>query len=107
TPANPSTPTPESSETPSTTRASGEDETESTTDGSSPLAVKTVHADAEGDDRENLNDEYLVFTNTGETSLDVSGWTVEDGSSHDYTMPSGTVIEAGGTLTLHTGDGSD
>lgn len=69
--------------------------------------MKTVHADAEGDDRDNLNDEYIVFANTGVTPLDVSGWTVEDGSSHEYTLPSGTTIGAGETLTLHTGVGSD
>jgi len=27
------------------------------------LAVTTINADAEGDDRENLNDEYIVFRN--------------------------------------------
>ena len=75
--------------------------------GDSSLAVKTVHADAEGDDADNLADEYIVFTNTGSRSLDVSGWTVGDASSHTYTIPSGTTIEAGETLTLHTGEGTD
>src|SRR5699024_4841205 len=74
---------------------------------SGPFEVTTIHADAEGDDRENLNDEYLVLENTGSTSLDVSGWTVKDGSSREYTISSGTVIEAGETLTLHTGEGTD
>ncbi|WP_160135505.1 lamin tail domain-containing protein [Halococcus salsus] len=77
------------------------------TDTGSALAVRTVHADAEGDESENLNDEYIVFENTGSTSLNISGWTIEDRSSHSYTVPSGTTIDAGETLTLHTGEGRD
>ena len=69
--------------------------------------MKTVHADADGDDTDNLVDEYIVFTNTGSRSLDVSGWTVSDASSHTYTIPSDTTIGAGETLTLHTGEGTD
>ena len=109
TPVQSSTPTPtsEPSKPPTTTRLASDGGTELEANGSSPLAVKTVHADAEGDDRENLNDEYIVFENTGSTSLDISGWTVKDGSSREYTMPSGTTISAGETLTLHTGEGDD
>ncbi|EMA49282.1 competence-like protein [Halococcus morrhuae DSM 1307] len=102
-----STPTSESSETPATTRIASDGGTESGVNESGPFEVTTIHADAEGDDRENLNDEYLVLENTGSTSLDVSGWTVKDGSSREYTISSGTVIEAGETLTLHTGEGTD
>lgn len=82
-------------------------ETDGGTDTSSALAVQTVHADAEGDESENLNDEYIVFGNTGSTSLDMAGWTIEDESSHSYTVPEGTTINAGESLTLHTGEGSD
>src|SRR5699024_3567243 len=89
------------------TNGGTEPATEDAANSTGSLALKTVHADAEGDDRENLNDEYIVFTNTGSASLDISGWSVEDESSHAYTMPSGTVLDAGATLTLHTGDGSD
>jgi len=34
-----------------------------TSSGDGELAVTTINADAEGDDRENLNDEYIVFRN--------------------------------------------
>jgi len=48
------------------------------TDGGTPpsveaLVIETVHADAEGDDRANLNDEYVVFRNNGSSPLDLSG----------------------------------
>ncbi|EMA43476.1 competence-like protein [Halococcus morrhuae DSM 1307] len=69
--------------------------------------MKTVHADADGDDRETLNDEYLVFENTGSTPLDISGWVVTDEGSHEYMVPSGTTIGADETITLHTGTGDD
>lgn len=78
-----------------------------TTEESGALAVKTVHADAEGDDRTNLNDEYVVFENTGSQPLDLSGWTVADEADHTYTVPEGVVLDAGTTVTLHSGSGSD
>jgi len=54
------------------------------TDGGTPTAAPTaltiadINADANGDDRENLNDEYVVFENTGDDPLDLASWTVED-----------------------------
>lgn len=60
-----------------------------------------------GDESQNLNDEYLVFENTGETTLDLGGWTVADAASHEYTFPEDFELEAGATVTLHTGRGAD
>ncbi|WP_311171789.1 lamin tail domain-containing protein [Halobellus ordinarius] len=85
------------------------------TDGGTPtltaspaaLAVTEVNADAEGDDRENLNDEYVVFENTGNDPLELSGWTVEDEAGRTYTFPEGYTLDSGATVTLHTGSGSD
>lgn len=48
-----------------------------------PLSV-AVHADATGNDNENLNDEYVDLTNTGEESLALDGWTVADAAGHEY-----------------------
>lgn len=103
----PTTTAPTSSTTGTSVATDGGTETTVPVTGDSSLAVKTVHADAEGDDTDNLADEYIVFTNTGSHSLDVSGWTVSDASSHTYTIPSDTTIGAGETLTLHTGEGTD
>ena len=82
------------------------------TDGGTPpsaeaLVIETVHADAEGDDRANLNDEYVVFRNNGSSPLDLSGWTVTDAAGKTYTFPDGYTLPAGATVTLHTGSGTD
>lgn len=73
----------------------------------SALAVTEIHEDAEGNDHENLNDEYIVFTNTGDGTLDISGWTISDEADHMYTVPSGVTLEPGETVTLYTGSGTD
>ena len=70
------------------------------------LAVTTIHADAAGDDRENLNDEYVVFQNTGDEPLDLTDWTVSDEAEQTYTFPEYT-LEPGETVTLRTGSGTD
>lgn len=71
------------------------------------LSVASVHADADGDDRENLNDEYVVFENTGSAPLDLGGWTVTDEADHSYTFPAGVTVDAGERVTLRTGSGDD
>jgi len=75
--------------------------------GTGGLRLVRVHADAAGDDRTNLNDEYLVFANDGPDPLALGGWTVEDAAGHRYTVPAGVELPPGETLTLHTGTGSD
>jgi competence protein ComEC len=71
------------------------------------LAVATINADAEGNDNENLNDEYITFENTGEEALDLGRWSVNDAANRTYTFPGGTTLETGAELTLHTGSGAD
>ncbi|UPM45315.1 lamin tail domain-containing protein [Halocatena salina] len=73
----------------------------------SSLSITEIHADAAGNDNDNLNDEYVVFENTGTDTLDLSGWSVSDDAGHTYMFPSGASLAAGGTVTLHTGSGSD
>jgi len=75
------------------------------TDGS--LVVTEISPDPDGPDRENLDDEYVVFENAGDDPLDLSGWTVEDEAGRTYTFPDGFVLDAGGTVTLRTGTGTD
>lgn len=72
-----------------------------------PLAVAAVHADAAGDDNENLGDEYVVFRNDGDDRLDLSGWTVRDEAGHTYSVPDGVTLDPGATVTLRTGSGAD
>jgi len=71
------------------------------------LVVKRINADAAGDDRGNLNDEYIVFENSGDATLDLSEWAVEDEVGKTYRFPEGTTLAPGDSVTLHTGSGTD
>ncbi|WP_136689105.1 lamin tail domain-containing protein [Halorhabdus amylolytica] len=92
--------------TPTATATATEATTELPTE-SGELAIAEIHEDAQGTERENLNDEYVVFENTGGEALDLSGWTVEDEADHTYTFPDGFSLDPGAEVTLHTGSGSD
>ena len=55
-----------------------------------------ISGDANGDGtRDSSEDEFVELVNTGDTEIDLSGWTVSDGASLRHTFPSGSVIEAG------------
>jgi competence protein ComEC len=71
------------------------------------LAIAAINADAEGDDTENLNDEYIILENTGDAPLELGGWTVSDEAGKTYTVPDGVTLAAGAQLTLHSGSGTD
>ena len=77
------------------------------TDPSAALEVAAINADAEGDDGENLNDEYVVFENAGDEAIDLSGWTVADEAAKRYRFPQGFTLDAGAAVTLRTGSGTD
>lgn len=70
------------------------------------IRVVEVHADAEGRDAENLNDEYIVLKNTGDHPIDLSGWRVKDQDGHVHEFSEGLQLEIGETITLHSGSGS-
>lgn len=71
------------------------------------LEVARLHIDAAGNDHDNLNEEYIVFENTGGEPLDLSGWTIADEAGHDYSVPPGVTVKSGETVTLYTGSGSN
>ncbi|RBI62438.1 hypothetical protein DMJ13_11275 [halophilic archaeon] len=71
-------------------------------DGSATLTFDVIHPDGD-----NYNEEYVDITNAGTSSVDVSGYTVEDSAGHTYTFPSGFSLDAGATVRLHSGDGTD
>jgi micrococcal nuclease len=75
----------------------------------SSLEIVEIHEDAEGEgtERDNLNDEYIVFENTNSTVVDLGGWTVEDEADHVYTFPDEFTLSSGETVTLHTGSGKN
>ena len=71
------------------------------------LTIATIHADAAGVESENLDDEYITFSNTGEAAIDLSGYTISDAAGNTYTVPDGVTVDAGATITLRTGSGTD
>lgn len=79
----------------------------SSSGGEGRLSVVQIHEDASGDDHENLNEEYAVFENTGDSTLDLSGWSLEDEKEHTYSFPDGFTLNPGETVTVYTGSGSD
>ena len=74
---------------------------------SSDIVVNSIHEDAEGNDNENLNDEYIVFTNAGSSEVDMSGWSISDEADHTYTIPSGFTLDSGEDMILYTGSGTN
>ena len=85
-----------------------DEENETTSvDPAAALEVAAINADAEGDDGENLSDEYVVFENAGDEPIELSGWTVEDEADHRYEFPQGVTLDAGARVTLRTGSGTD
>ncbi|MFC7043821.1 lamin tail domain-containing protein [Halonotius sp. GCM10025705] len=95
-------------DTDDTESSDSSDEETTTADGSATnFEIADINADAEGDDRENLNDEYVTFENTGEQPLDISGWTLEDAADHSYRFPEGTTVDPQATITVRTGSGTN
>lgn len=81
--------------------------TESSSSGEGSLSVVQVHADASGNDHENENGEYIVFKNTGDGTLDLSGWVLKDDADHTYYFPDGFTLPPGETVTVYTGSGTN
>jgi hypothetical protein len=80
-----------------------------------------VHYDANGDDSDNVNGEYVVLKNTNKEckfldhkgkknnscgAVDLSGWHLRDSSLEMYTFPSGSILGMGKRFYVHVGRGS-
>lgn len=70
----------------------------------SPLEIMSLHFNAQGNDNNNLNDEYIVFKALVAGTL--AGYAVEDQTGHRYNFPD-RVFLRGKTFTLRTGSGTD
>jgi micrococcal nuclease len=68
------------------------------------IALAFVHEDAHGDDRRNLNDEFIVIENQGQHPIDLTGWTVSDAADHRYLFPN-FALASKAQVTLRTGLG--
>ncbi|NYT21832.1 MAG: nuclease [Methanomicrobiales archaeon] len=74
--------------------------------GSDGVFIADVHYDATGDDRTNLNDEYIILENGGATVLVLSGWQIRDSDGFAFTLPE-AALGPGGGIVIHTGCGTD
>ncbi|WP_435320471.1 thermonuclease family protein [Haloarchaeobius sp. TZWSO28] len=71
------------------------------------LSVVTIQADAPGNDNENPTGEYITFRNTGDATVDLSGFVVSDAANHEFVVPEGVTLAPGAELTLRSGRGQD
>lgn len=70
------------------------------------LHITSFHANADGDDRENVNGEYLRICNVSPDPIELSGYQIADISGNRWTFPTVTV-PAGYTFKLHSGKGTN
>ena len=68
------------------------------------ITIVSVHADAAGDDRQNLNDEFIVIENQSQRPVGFNGWTVSDAASH-RNLFSHFTLSPKAKVTLRTGLG--
>lgn len=69
-----------------------------------------VNWDAPGNDSlpQNRNGEWVKIQNNGNSAVNIGNWTLRDtGLSHIYKFPSGSEIQANGTITAYVGHGTD
>jgi micrococcal nuclease len=71
-----------------------------------PLKITRLNANAEGDDRYNLNGEYVRICNISPAALDLKGFSLSDRDGHQYIFTRG-LLRPGYTVLLFTGAGKD
>lgn len=77
--------------------------------GDGPLGtvqIVDVVANPPGPDEEVLDEEMVELLNTGDESVDMTGWVLRDESTQNrYTFPDGFELGPGETVTVTSGDG--
>jgi endonuclease YncB( thermonuclease family) len=64
--------------------------------------------DADGEDDNNLNGEYIVVINNSGSSIDMENWSVRDSGLNIYLFAAGVTLPAnGGSLSVFIGSGTD
>lgn len=72
-----------------------------------PLIIDSVHYDAQGNDEDNLNDEYVVLINSGDEVIRLSGWSMHDEHGNTFDFPNGFVLTPSHSATIYTGSGTN
>ncbi len=70
------------------------------------IAIEYVHYDARGNDHYNLNDEYVIISNTGDMQVNLKGWYIQDANYRGYEFGS-IILNPGSSLALCSGFGDD
>jgi len=70
------------------------------------LHITSFHANAAGDDRKNINGEYLRLCNITENAINIEGYSITDASGGRWVFPAVT-IPAGHTIKVHSGQGTN
>ena len=70
------------------------------------LHITSFHANANGDDRTNVNGEYLRVANISDRTVDLDGFRIAEQSGRSWMLPS-MLIPAGHTFKVHSGVGSN
>lgn len=77
----------------------------------STLQLRTLVFDPSGSDRagdqRQINRETVVVTNTARTAAKVAGYKIQDTRRHTFVFPSGFVLPARGSVTIHSGKGTN
>jgi competence protein ComEC len=72
----------------------------------SSIYISATQFDAPGDDRQNLNGEWVQLTNKGDDIVLIAGWTLSDvGQSTLYTFPA-ILLVPGESVTIFSGTGT-
>jgi len=72
---------------------------------SGDLSVTETHVDAEGNDRFNLTDEWVEISNSGDETIDLSGWVIRDETfGHRFELAGR--LDPGATLRVRSGEGT-
>jgi hypothetical protein len=58
--------------------------------------------DWDGNGAVDAQDEWIEITNTGPTTVDLSGWAIDTGTTRRYTFPAGTLLESGKYLVFYS-----
>jgi len=70
------------------------------------IEIAEINPDPPGEDRDNLNGEWVIIVNNTDTPVDMAGFTLRDDSDHVYSF-GGFTLPAGGAVTVFTGSGAD
>lgn len=71
-----------------------------------PLKITYVKANARGKDNENPNGEWVEITNTGDATINLQDYTLQDAGNHSYTFDNFS-LAAGQTVHVYSGQGQD